>query len=55
MAALMAANDGSPTDLADVAARHVPSSLRSDSIHLNDAGYAVVAAAFKAAHEALGF
>lgn len=54
-AALANANDGSPTDLANVAAGHTPASLRSDAIHLNDAGYAVVAAAFKAANDAMGW
>ncbi len=38
LAALQAANDGTAGDLADVAAGLVPGSLRSDSIHLNDAG-----------------
>ncbi len=41
LAALQAANDGSANDLADVAAGLVPRSLRSDSIHLNDAGKTV--------------
>lgn len=51
--ALAEANDGSPTDLADVADSITPSSLRSDAVHLNDAGYAVVAAAFKAASDSM--
>ena len=55
MAALQAANDGSANDLADIAAGYTPRSKRSDAIHLNDAGYAVVAAAFKAAHDAFGW
>jgi len=54
-AALAGANDGSPADLADVAAGHTPGSLRSDAIHLNDGGYAIVAAAFKARNDAMGW
>lgn len=41
LAALKAANDGSPDDLADIAARYTPRSLRSDNLHLNDKGYEV--------------
>lgn len=48
LAALQAHGDGSAEDDADIAAGIVPRSLRSDAIHLNDAGYAVVAAAFTA-------
>jgi len=39
LAALKAANDGSPEDLADVAAGFTPRSLRVDHTHLNDLGY----------------
>lgn len=42
-------------DAGDVLADIVPASLRTDNIHLNDAGYAVVAAAFKAANDAMGW
>lgn len=52
---LQAANDGSPGDLADIAAGYTPRSLRSDSGHLNDAGYGLAAAAFKAANDAMGW
>lgn len=41
-AALFAANDGSANDLADIAARFTPRSLRSDNLHLTDAGYEIV-------------
>jgi hypothetical protein len=45
-AALLAAGDGSPTDIADVAAGIVPTSLRADTTpHLNAAGYAIEAQA----------
>lgn len=54
-ALLMAAADGSPEDASDVAAGFVPRSLRSDHLHLNDAGYALVARAFHAAHLAMGW
>lgn len=54
-AALRAANNGSANDLADLAAGYIPRSLRSDGIHLNDAGYAVVAATFKAANDVMGW
>lgn len=43
LAPLQAANNGSVQDLADVAAGYTPTSLRSDALHLNDAGYAVIA------------
>lgn len=52
---LIDANDGSPTDLDDVADGYVPSSLRSDASHLNDDGYAIVAEGFHAAHVAMGW
>lgn len=54
-AILFAAANGSPEDAGDVAAGFVPRSLRSDHLHLNDAGYAIVAQAFHAAHLARGF
>ena len=54
-AALAAANNGSSQDLADVANGYTPASLRTDPIHLNDAGYSVVAAAFKSRNDALGW
>lgn len=38
-------NPAVPQDVTDYANKVVPSSLRSDAIHLNNAGYAVVAAA----------
>ncbi len=49
MAALQAASDGGAEDSADVADDLVPRSLRSDAVHLNDAGYGVVALAFSEA------
>jgi lysophospholipase L1-like esterase len=52
---LCAAANGSADDSSDVAAGFVPRSLRSDHLHLNDAGYALVAQAFHAAHVARGF
>jgi hypothetical protein len=52
---LIDANDGSPEDLEDVEGGFVPASLRSDATHLNDAGYANVAASFHAAHVAMGW
>lgn len=52
---LQAASNGSPEDGIDVAAGFVPRSLRSDHLHLNDAGYALAAAAFHAAHLAMGW
>ncbi|KQT46883.1 hypothetical protein ASG47_09700 [Devosia sp. Leaf420] len=55
LAALVAGANGSPEDSADVAAGYVPRSLRSDHLHLNDGGYARVAAAFHGAHQAMGW
>ena len=55
LAVLTAAANGSADDSSDVAAGFVPRSLRSDHLHLNDAGYALVAQAFYAAHMAKGF
>lgn len=42
-------------DATDIANDVTPSSLRSDEIHLNDAGYAIVAASFKSANDAMGW
>lgn len=55
LGALQAANDGSANDLSDIAAGWVPRSLRSDSVHLNDAGYAVVATQFRVKTLAMGW
>ena len=55
VALLMAGADGSPEDASDVAAGLVPRSLRSDHLHLNDAGYARVAEGFHAAHLAINW
>ncbi|ODT78889.1 MAG: hypothetical protein ABS76_22360 [Pelagibacterium sp. SCN 64-44] len=55
LAALIAAHDGSPQDLADIATGYVPASLRSGDVHLNDAGYSVVAEAFCARTLAMGW
>lgn len=55
LGALQGAHDGSANDLADIAAGYTPRSLRSDTEHLNDAGYALVAAQFKSAHDAMGW
>ena len=52
-AALIAA--ASPGDAEDVRADIVPRSLRFDNIHLNDAGYRIVAAAMHDATMQLGF
>lgn len=52
---LKAAANGSPEDAGDIAAGFVPRSLRSDHLHLNDVGYALVAAAFRGAHLAMGW
>jgi lysophospholipase L1-like esterase len=53
--ALRTANDGSANDLLDIAAGYVPRSLRVDELHLNDAGYAIVAAAMHAATVSRGW
>jgi lysophospholipase L1-like esterase len=55
LAVLHAAGDGSSGDAADIAAGLTPRSLRTDDVHLNDAGYALVAAAFTRAHGAMGW
>lgn len=52
--ALVAAGDP-VADAADIAADRVPASLRSDGVHLNDAGQAIVASAMQAAMLALGW
>lgn len=54
-AALVAANDGSPEDLSDIAAGWTPRSLRADSGHLNTAGYTVAANTWVAATVAMGW
>ncbi|NML74999.1 hypothetical protein HHL25_12775 [Rhizobium sp. S-51] len=52
---LRPAHNGSAEDLADVAAQLVPRSLRIDAVHLNGAGYAIVAQAMHAATTARGW
>lgn len=52
---LQAAGDGGANDNSDIANGWVPRSLRSDAVHLNDAGYAIVAQAFYAATIAQGW
>lgn len=54
-AALLVNHNGSSGDLDDIAAGITPRSLRSDNIHLNDAGYAVVAEVMQAATAARGW
>ncbi|NKN34892.1 hypothetical protein HFC70_00830 [Agrobacterium sp. a22-2] len=54
-AALLANHNGSSGDLEDIAAGIPPRSLRSDNIHLSDAGYAVVAGVMQAATVARGW
>jgi lysophospholipase L1-like esterase len=51
-AALQAANDGSPNDLADIAAGYTPRSLRSDEVHLNGNGYEIMGFAVAASYPA---
>lgn len=55
LAYLQANGDGSANDLADIAAGLTPRSLRSDAVHLNDAGYALVAAFVRTKFDALGY
>ncbi len=55
VALLAAASDGSDRDKADVAAGQIPHSLRSLGMHLNQKGYDLVAGAFEAATEKLGY
>lgn len=52
---LLAGGNGSEGDQSDVQAGIPPRSLRSDSIHPNDRGYAIVAHAFASATNALGY
>ncbi|MDX3927128.1 MAG: hypothetical protein QHC90_15135 [Shinella sp.] len=54
-ALLRAGGDGSAQDNADIAAGYIPRSLRSDQVHLNDAGYALVAQAMHRATVAKGW
>ena len=54
-AILRANGNGGAQDNADIAKGQVPTSLCSDEIHLNDAGYAVVANAVYAKLVALGY
>lgn len=46
---------GSAENATDYGRDIVPSGLRSDNIHLLNAGYAIVASAFKAANDAMGW
>jgi hypothetical protein len=55
LAALIAASDQTAGDQQDAAAGLVPRSLRSDALHLNDQGYAIIAAAWVAATIAMGW
>ncbi len=55
LAPLHAAGNGTADDNADIAAGFVPRSLRADAIHLNDTGYAVVAAKWAEATLAMGW
>lgn len=52
---LLTKGDGGPTDNADIANGVIPTSLRSDAIHLNDTGYQHVADCVGAAMTALGY
>lgn len=51
LGALRAAGNGGAEDNADIAAGYVPRSLRSDAVHLNNAGYAVVATVMAASDQ----
>lgn len=53
--ALQAAGDGGANDNSDIANGWVPRSLRSDDVHLLNAGYAVVAPTYKAGLVAQGW
>jgi lysophospholipase L1-like esterase len=55
LAALVAAAGQTTDDQQDAAAGLIPRSLRSDALHLNDAGYAIVAAAWVAGTIAMGW
>lgn len=52
---LLANGNGSGTDNTAISNGYTPPSLQSDNIHLNDAGYAVVGAAVRAALAAKGW
>jgi len=54
-AAMQAAGDGSANDIADVAADYTPRSLRSDELHPNAAGKAVIASRARAAIMSFGW
>ncbi len=54
-AALTAAANQTTEDQQDVAAGIIPTSLRSDALHLNDQGYAIAAAAWVSATTAMGW
>lgn len=53
--ALQAAGDGGANDNSDIANGWVPRSLRADDVHLNDAGYAILAQNYYAALVARGW
>jgi lysophospholipase L1-like esterase len=55
LAALAAAANQTTEDQQDVAAGIIPTSLRSDALHLNDQGYAIAAAAWVSATIAMGW
>ncbi len=55
LAALIAAAGQTTADQQDAAAGIIPRSLRSDALHLNDAGYAIVAGAWVAGTIAMGW
>ncbi|MDM9626074.1 SGNH/GDSL hydrolase family protein [Rhizobium sp. S152] len=55
LSVLHAAGDGTTEDSADIATGLVPRSLRADAVHLNDRGYAIVAAAWAEATLARGW
>lgn len=55
LAELQSHGNGGTDDNADIAAGIVPRSLRSDGVHLNDAGYAYVAAFMVAKQAAAGW
>lgn len=54
-AILRSHGDGSANDTADISNGYIPRSLRSDDVHLNNAGYAIVAEAMVAATLAKGW
>ena len=53
--ALLQAHDGTTADLGDVASGVIPRSLRTDPLHLNEAGSQVAAQAFVSRHIANGW